>query len=187
MSFIYASSDKNTTLSSICRKLNIHEADLVSAEQVHADRLAFVTRKNLGQQLKGVDTLITNEKGVPLAIRTADCAPILIYDPQQELLALIHAGRKGTELQITRKTVLILKESFDSNPKDLIVKIGPCISPCCYPTDIRQANLQQLKSVGVLEDNIEVSPECTCCNTNKYYSYRGDGPKTSRNFLVAML
>jgi len=187
MPLSYASSDKTTNLSSICQKLNINETNLVSAEQVHADRLAFVTKNNLGQQLKGVDTLITNEKGIPLVIRTADCAPILIFDPKQELLALIHAGRKGTELQITRKTVLILKESFESNPKDLTVKIGPCIDKCCYPTDIREANLKQLKDAGVLEENIEVSPKCTCCNTDKYFSYRGDGPETGRMFLVAML
>ena len=176
-------SDRNLTLAQVCAKLAIKDDDIVSAEQVHGNKIAFATKKELGQRLPGVDALITTEKDVPLVIRTADCAPILIHDPKKNILALVHAGRKGSVLEIVSKTIA----KMGSNPKDLLVKIGPCIDKCCYPTDIRKLNLAQLAKAGVPKENIEVNSECTCCNKDKYYSYRGDGPETGRMFLAAML
>jgi len=179
----YFQSDRNLTLAQACDKLSINADDVVSAEQVHGNKSAFVTKNELGQRIPGVDALITSEKKVPLVIRTADCAPILIHDQKKNILALVHAGRKGTELEITAKTI----EKMGSDPKDLKVTIGPCIDKCCYPTDIRKLNLEQLAKVGVPEENIEVNSDCTCCNKDKYYSYRGDGPETGRMFLIACL
>ncbi|MFC1637715.1 polyphenol oxidase family protein [Candidatus Margulisiibacteriota bacterium] len=184
---IHASSDKGQDLPSVCQKLLIRKEDLVSAEQIHADGIALVSAKDKGSQIPKVDALITAEKSVPLTVRTADCAPILIHDPVTEVLALVHAGRCGTELEITYKTVQKLKGAFGSEPKDLKVIVGPCIDKCCYPMDIREKNLEQLARVGVPKENIAVDPDCTCCNSDKYYSYRGDGPETGRMFLVARL
>ncbi|MBU0687830.1 MAG: polyphenol oxidase family protein [Candidatus Margulisbacteria bacterium] len=183
---LHTQSHKNQTLAQVCHELNIKEKDLISAEQIHGDGISVVNKRYLGQKISLVDALITSEKGVPLVIRTADCAPILIYDPQKNILALVHAGRKGTELEITTKTIEKMK-SLGSNPKDLTAKIGPCIGKCCYPMDIGGENLKQLEKAGVQKEKIDIHPDCTCCNTDKYYSYRGDGPGTGRMFLVAML
>ncbi len=176
-------SDRSLTLAQACDKVNIKAEDVVSAEQVHGDKIALVTKKELGQRLPGVDALITSEKNVPLVIRTADCAPILIHDKPKNILALVHAGRKGSVKEIISKTIA----KMGSNPKDLTVSIGPCIDKCCYPTDIRRLNLEQLAKAGVPKENIEVSSECTCCNNDKHYSYRGDGPETGRMYLLASL
>ena len=184
---LYACSDRNQTLASLCQELNLKKEELISAEQVHADGIAIVSQKDRGNQIPGVDALITIEKNLPLAVRTADCAPILIFDPKKEVLALVHAGRQGTELGISSKTIQKIKESFGSHPKDLFVKIGPSIGKCCYPVDLRKENLQQLLKSGINKENIEIHPDCTCCNKHKYFSYRGDGPSTGRMYLVAML
>ncbi|MBN2058740.1 MAG: polyphenol oxidase family protein [Candidatus Saganbacteria bacterium] len=183
MPLAFYQSNRHESLAQACQKIGAKESALVSAEQVHADRIAFVTAKHLGQRIPGVDALITNEKNVPLVIRTADCAPVLIHDSKTGILALVHAGRKGTELAITAKTIA----RIDADPKNLVIKIGPCIGKCCYPMDIRAENLKQLARVGVLSENIEVAPDCTCCNNDTYFSYRGDGPATGRMFLVASL
>jgi len=182
----YASSDRTKTLASLCRDLKINEADLVSAEQVHGDGIALVTKKDRGRRIPRVDALITLEKGLPLVVRTADCAPILIFDTKNSLLSLVHAGRKGTELGISGKTITELKK-LGSDPKDLTIKIGPCIDKCCYPMDIRKENLKQLIKAGVPKENIKINLECTRCNMDKYFSYRGDGPDTGRMHLAAVL
>jgi YfiH family protein len=184
---IHASSDKNQGLASLCQKLIIAKESLVSAEQIHSDGIALVTANDKGQQIPGVDALITVEKDVPLTVRTADCAPILIHDPTKKVLALVHAGRKGTELGITRKTIELMGTRYGVRGTDLVVKIGPTIGKCCYPVDLRKENLEQLIKSRVSKEHIEIDPECTCCNKDKYYSYRGNGPETKRNFLVAML
>jgi YfiH family protein len=183
---VYASSNKQVSFDSACQQLNVNPKDCISAEQIHADGIAIVSRKDLGQRISRVDALITTEKGIPLVVRTADCAPILIHDPAKEVLALVHAGRKGTELEITFKTIQkIKKNGYD--PRGLIVKIGPTIGKCCYPVDLRKENLEQLVKSGVQKEKVEIALECTCCNRDKYFSYRGDGPKTGRMFLVAVL
>lgn len=187
MPLIFGSTNKYQTLASLCEELMVNEQDLVSAQQVHGSNIAVVTAKEKGQQIPGVDALITQEKELPLIIRTADCAPILIHDQRRKVLSLIHAGRKGTESQITHKTVSLMKDKFNSKPQDLKVKIGPCIGRCCYPMDLRQANANQLYDTGIHPKNIETHPDCTCCNRHNYFSYRGDGPETGRMYMVAML
>jgi YfiH family protein len=187
MPLIFGSTNKHQTLAALCEELMVNEQDLVCAEQVHGNRIAVVTAKEKGQQIPGVDALVTKEKEIPLAIRTADCAPILVYDQRRKIISLIHAGRKGTESHITLKTVNLMKDKYSSNPPDLRVKIGPCIGSCCYPIDLRQANNSQLYEAGVHPKNIETNPDCTCCNKHVYFSYRGDGPETGRMFTVAML
>lgn len=184
---IHASSDKQTSADSICARLNIVPKNLVSAEQIHSDGIAIVSKKDLGKRIPKADALITAEKGVPLTVRTADCAPILIFDPTKNILALVHSGRKGTEKELAYQTIQKMEDKFGSAPKDLTVKIGPCIGKCCYPVNLREKILKQLNKAGVPKDKVEIDPDCTCCNRDKYFSYRGEGPKTGRMFLVAAL
>ncbi|MBU1026462.1 MAG: polyphenol oxidase family protein [Candidatus Margulisbacteria bacterium] len=187
MTLVYSSSDKQTSADSICQQLNINPKDLASAEQIHGNGIIVITAEDRGKKVPQVDALITKEKNLPIMIRTADCAPILIHDTKREILALVHAGRKGTALKITHKIITKLKDEFSSDPKDLTVKIGPCIDKCCYPMDLRRENKEQLLKAGVPEENIKINKECTKCNNHKYFSYRGDGPHTGRMFLIAAM
>ncbi len=187
MSLRYAASNRHQNLAFVCEQLGIKESEVVSAEQVHGDGIAVASQKDCGKKIVGVDALITRERGVPLAVRTADCAPILIFDSAKNVLALVHSGRKGTKKELAYQTIQKMREKFGSAPQDLTVKIGPCIGKCCYPVDLREEILKQLNKAGVREDKVEIDPECTCCHKDKYFSYRGEGPKTGRMFLVAAL
>ena len=79
--------------------------------------------------------MISAEPGVMLAIRTADCLPILLLDPSKKIVAVIHAGWKGTVLRITQKVLRRLKHEFGTDPASLLVALGPAIGTCCYTVD----------------------------------------------------
>ena len=78
------------------------------------------------------DAFITDEKNLPIAIRTADCVPVFIFDPIRRVIGLAHAGWRGTYKEIASKTVQRMQEKYASQPSDLKVVLGPCIRECCY-------------------------------------------------------
>jgi len=132
-----------------------------------------------------------------LGVVTADCVPILMYDSKNHVVSAVHAGWKGTKDKIVIKTLFEMRKKYNSNPADIIVGIAPAIGKCCYEVDedvakyffdISQSfkkkennkymldlpyiNQQQLLSVGVLGQNIELSNICTACNVDNFFSYR---------------
>jgi len=78
------------------------------------------------------DAMVTNQAGIALAIRTADCHPILLVDSRRRAVAAIHAGWRGTLARIAEKTVGVMRAAFGSNPRDILAAIGPGIQVCCY-------------------------------------------------------
>ena len=153
------------------------------------------------------DGFVTNQQGLPIAIRTADCLPVFIFDPVKKALGLAHAGWKGTKAQIAVKTIKTMQDKFGSRCYDLQIGLGPAIRGCCYkvggefkdyfPQDLIQregelyldmiaANRRQLLSAGVLARNIFDSQACTSCD-RKYFSFRRDGEKAGRMVSVMML
>ncbi len=145
------------------------------------------------------DAVITNRKSVFIGIQTADCAPILIYDEKRHVVGAVHAGWRGTAAAILKNTISMMELHFYSSPGDLKIAIGPAIRWRCYEVgyevieavsratgvgdyykmegakyciDIPSANRVQALSVGVKEENIWMSDECTFCLPEKYYSYR---------------
>jgi hypothetical protein len=144
------------------------------------------------------DALITDIPNLFLGIRTADCIPILVADPQRKLVAAIHAGRQGTVMHITKKVLRKMKEEFSSSIKDLLIALGPSIRPCCYEIDRRvfkeewrpfsmekkeekwmldlaRTNIAQMKEEGADEGQISMIDLCTCCHHDLFFSYRGEG------------
>ncbi len=127
--------------------LGIDRTRLVSAEQVHGDRVAVVDEKllELGRQrpdelnplLSATDAMATAIPGVALAIFTADCVPILIIDPVRRAIGAAHAGWQGTVRKIAARTVRAMQGSFGTRPEDCLVAMGPSIGPCCYEVDAR--------------------------------------------------
>lgn len=98
---------------------------VLPAHQAHS---AFVRRVPQEQNdITGVDALITNETGLRIGVKTADCVPILLYDPKQRAIAAIHSGWKGTVLNIIAATVKRMKEEFNTDAADIRAVIGPCI------------------------------------------------------------
>ncbi len=134
-----------------------------------------------------------------VGIHVADCVPILLYDKEKLLVGAVHAGWRGTASQILRNTIETMKEIFCSSAEDIQIAIGPSIRRCCYDVgddvedalfrvtgegdyhrrkdgkrfvDLSFANKIQALSMGVPDENIWQSDECTFCNPDRFYSYR---------------
>ncbi len=123
----------------ILEVLDIDYRSVVSAQQVHKDKITLVKKEDKGkgafQYSNGVaesDALITNIPEIPLLMCYADCVPIFILDPVKKAIALIHSGRRGTELELTLKTLSKMKKIFGTNPYSCLAAIFPSIGSCCY-------------------------------------------------------
>ena len=119
--------------------LGINYRCVVSAQQVHKDKITVVRKEDKGKGAfkysNGIaesDALITNISGIPLLMCYADCVPIFILDPIKKAIALIHSGRRGTELELTLKTLFKMKKIFETNPRSCLAAIFPSIGSCCY-------------------------------------------------------
>ncbi len=148
------------------------------------------------------DGLVTAETDLPLIIFTADCTPILLHDPVRGAVGAVHAGWRGTVKDIAGAAVRKMASEFGCRPADIRAAIGPCISSCCFETgddvraavarvlgseeasryavpradkymvDLKAINALLLDRAGIRRENIEVSPECTSCRSDKYWSHR---------------
>ncbi|MBM4311127.1 MAG: peptidoglycan editing factor PgeF [Deltaproteobacteria bacterium] len=161
------------------------------------------------------DALVTNLPGITLLVRVADCVPILLYDPVHRVVALVHAGWKGTLAGIAAAAVERMRTRYGCRPFDLLAGVGPSIGPCCCEVgedvagrfrsgfegagrcmmmncraitiDLPEANRLQLLGSGVLPGNIEVAGLCTRCRSDVFFSHRGEQGKTGRFGLFAGL
>jgi len=191
----------------IYRALGLSRAEVVAACQVHSNHTAIVDERDVGQVIPQTDALITGVPGVHLFLRFADCLPIFLFDPERQVVALGHAGWRGTAAAIASQMVQAMRDSFDTDPEHLIASLGPAIGPCCYqvgeevaraiePTiqdqqaairhlgdscfslDLWEANRQQLLRRGV--SNVEVGRICTACHADEFFSHRADRGVTGR-------
>ena len=173
-------------------KREIKAHSLVFMEQIHSDYVLEVTSENLSDFVKTApkcDALFTRLFDVGLCVMVADCAPIIVSDEKQGIIAAIHAGRAGVCAKILSKCVQEMK----SEPKDLKIIIGAHIKGSCYEIgdmnlgefnaykngrffDITAALRAEINALGV--KNYEISEICSHCDKN-YFSYRRDG-KTGR-------
>jgi len=119
--------------------LDIDYRSVVSAQQVHKDKITLIKKEDKGkgafQYSNGIaesDALITNISDITFLMCYADCVPIFILDPIKKAIALIHSGRRGTELELTLKTLFKMKKIFGTNPHSCLAAIFPSIGPCCY-------------------------------------------------------
>lgn len=197
--------------------LNVSAENLLFPYQTHSDGVCVIneefTAKSKEEQLQllhGVDAVITNQTGICIGVGTADCVPILIFDPRNRVLAAIHAGWRGTVAKITSKVVEILKTTYHSNPDELIAGIAPSISPDYFEVgqevveefvragfliddigyydfnttkfhvDLWFANQLLLTQSGIPFKNIEVAGLCTYAHGDRFFSARRQGIKSGR-------
>ena len=189
---------------------------LVLTRQIHSDLVRVVTEADcLGlchQVYPQCDGLVTNTPGLSLMVFTADCTPLLLWDPVTGAVGAAHAGWRGTAQDIAGKTVQAMQERFGSRPEDIRAAVGPNIGPCHFETnadvpealcaafgrdaemyiqtrggkffpDLKAINAMALRRRGVTR--IEVSTECTCCSTDRFWSHRATaGERGSQGAVI---
>jgi polyphenol oxidase len=158
--------------------------DAVEAEQPHGNRAQAVFTP-MGIRVPDVDALATSVPRMPLVIRVADCGPVYFYDPVEQVIALAHSGRKGTEGNIVRETINCLRETYESRPENLIIQLGPCIRPPHYEIDFAAEIGLQARACGVQQ--YHDCGTCTASHPDRYYSYRAEKGKTGRMWAILMI
>lgn len=163
------------------------------------------------------DGLITDEPGLTLVVFGADCLTILLCDPKKRVAAAVHAGWRGTALGIVARAVESMVRDYGCREEDILAAIGPGISGCCFETgpevpeamekalgeealpyissapagkymvDLKGLNALWLNRSGVLTTNIDISPECTLCSPEVYWSHRyTKGERGSQAALICL-
>lgn len=178
--------------------------------QTHSDRVVIVTSGTDPSALADTDALITNEQGLIICVQTADCVPVLLFDPQKKVVAAVHAGWRGTVSKIAQKTIQQMSDKFGCQPGEIIAGIGPSIHMHAYEVgpevveavesnfsnspallkpslhsgkayfDLWEANKTVLIESGIQEENIEIMGLCSFEHAGLFYSARRDGTDTGR-------
>ncbi|PYL88506.1 MAG: hypothetical protein DMF14_16460 [Verrucomicrobia bacterium] len=164
--------------------IGIGDWPLLTAQQIHGDKIACVNAMvETDREFSGCDGIITNQRGVTLGIYVADCCAVYLVDRKQRAAALIHSGKKGTNLRIVSKAIAQMREKFSIQPQDLIAQLSPCIRPPHFEVDFAADIIRQCQTAGLNE--IHDSGVCTACNLDAYYSYRAEKGRTGR--MLALL
>ena len=175
----------------------VHSADVVYADQP----------RPLDTDYTQADVMLTDNPDVTLFMRFADCTPILLHDPKNQVVGIVHSGWMGTVRGAVRAAVQAMQKRYGSNPADVLAAIGPAIGPDHYEVgedviaqvqatfgadaesllekhgksihfNLWNANQTLLSQSGVKQ--IEIAGICTACNTDDWFSHRGEKGKTGR-------
>jgi YfiH family protein len=191
----------------------------LAVNQVHGDAIFiikphgsyFSTRDELNY-----DAIVTSRADLAICIKTADCVPVFIVDQVKKVIAVVHAGWKGSALGISAKVIRLMQKQYGCLPQDILAAIGPSIGKCCYEVDqitadtfrkqnnsdlflqqgkkkdkwildLAEANRRQILEAGVQESNVDVAGCCTACNQDMFFSHRGSGGITGRQVNFMMI
>ena len=186
---------------------------MVSARQVHGREAVPVVRDMAGRpDLPSCDALVTDEPGILLLLKFADCVPVTLWDPVRRVVGLAHAGWRGTIAGAPGAAIDLMVERYGSRASDILAGIGPSIGPCCYEVgpeverlashvfagagvlqresdagarlDLWTANSETLMRAGVVEENITVAGICTRCHSDLFFSHRAAGGQPAGRFGV---
>lgn len=205
----------------LCQLLAIADDHLVMPHQVHLTKIAQIDDAFFAlpaderhQALEGVDALMTNTEGVCIGVSTADCIPVLLYDPVQRAACAIHAGWRGTVKRITEQAVAQMTAVYGTRPADIIAQIGPGIHLDSFEVgdevykafqqegfpmqaiskkkekwhiDLPECNRLQLIAKGIPADHIAVSSVCTFQQADRFFSARRLGINSGRIFTSIIL
>src|SRR6185437_8614843 len=175
----------------------------LSVKQVHGTEALVVDRAlaSTDRFVGGWDALVTDQPGVMVAVRTADCVPILMHDPQRRVVAAVHAGWRGAVAGIVLQTLALLESRFGSCVEHVRISIGPSAGVCCYEVDepvldhlcqgfsdwnkvvrtrgggkaqldLKSIVKEQTQAFGVAPKFITTVNLCTICHEDLFFSYR---------------
>lgn len=178
---------------------------VVAVKQVHGTDVLVLDRVVGPDETfdGGWDALATNQAGVLLTVRTADCVPVLVHDPRAQAVAAIHAGWRGAVAGILPETLAVMRRRFGSDPRHVRIAIGPAVGPCCYEVDapvvaqvqnwsgwrsvvaergrdrwlldLRALLRIQAGKLGVEDEALHGVGLCTVCHPQLFFSYRREG------------
>ena len=185
----------------VCSLFGVDENSAAVTSQVHGNTVRIVDRNDAHICMSTVpydaDGIVTAEKGLPIMCFTADCVPVLMADSEKHCVAAVHCGWRSSVSDILNNTVSAM-ESLGAKRENICAALGPSIGKCCfevgsevveaienyigpfdaaekngrYFVDLRLANRIRLIQLGLKEENIDVSDECTFCLHDKYWSHR---------------
>jgi YfiH family protein len=204
--------------------LEIGESHLITPYQVHGDKILiigsdFLSKPDTEQSslLHGVDAVITNQKGICIGVGTADCVPVILFDPILKVFAAVHAGWRGTVAKIVEKTIGEMGVVFGCEPANILAGIGPSISQEHFEVgdevveafsnagfmvgsigyknidtqkvhlDLSFANELLLTRAGILLKNTETANLCTYSNPSLFFSARRQGINSGRMISGGMI
>jgi len=176
---------------------------LATVRQVHGDRVV----RAVPGTAEAADALWTEDRGVWVAVRCADCVPVLLSSADGRRVAAVHSGWRGTALRVVARAVEVLAGQGEK-PAGLRAAVGPCIQACCYevgqelaarfvasfgPQVVREGATRPhlslsaavkatLLSAGLRPESVDVHAACTACEPERFYSHRRDGGVTGRHF-----
>jgi YfiH family protein len=175
--------------------------------QIHSARYVIAREPRMNRPYHQADAILTKVPGLTLLMRFADCVPIMLLDPSQHVIGLVHAGWLGTVRGVVQSAVQGMVDNFNSDPADILAGLGPSIGPDHYEIgddvvskireihkdnaarylrthhasvyfDLWAANHDQLQDMGV--GHIEVAEICTACHIEDWYSHRAEEGHTGR-------
>ncbi len=194
----------------LAEALGTHPGRIFGIHQIHGASVVEVEAgKDLGvySSMSG-DAMITAAPGTFLAVRVADCVPILLVDPIHRAVGAVHAGWRGTLAKVLPAAVSAMSRRFQTSPSELFLALGPGIGMCCFEVsgaiaalfeqqigleknewkesdtsaylDLSGINARLAQSMGVLSERIWRSDSCTVCEPDRFFSYRRDGKHSGR-------
>ena len=197
----------------ILNYLQLDSSNFISPLQTHLTNIKIANYNQ--NKYQNTDGLILDSNDLGIYLNFADCTPVILYDKEHNIGAIVHAGWRGTVGKIVPKAINIMKDKYFSNPKNIYAIIGPTISICCYGigddvfdqlkasvskidkyttniydrkyVDLKGINKQQLRDIGVPRKNIDICRYCTCCNNDLFFSYRKESGTSSRHSAVLKL
>ncbi|MBI60707.1 hypothetical protein CL657_05795 [bacterium] len=183
--------NKQNKLKTIYQILQKNHIPIIKMNQTHSNNIQIIMtapKKRITTVLN-TDGLITNQKNIAIAVKFADCMPIIIQ--AHGYLCLLHSGRKGTQKKIITKALSQLK-NLTQKDNDFQIWIGPHICNLCYEINpktnetydmLSQAIIQIKSELDISRNTLSINTECTKKSVN-YYSYRGNNYTKKRNFFI---
>ena len=174
-------------------------AQLATLKQIHSS--SCVAAEGRSGILGEGDALLENAPGHVVAIKTADCIPVLLIDERGRAVAAVHAGWRGTVGRIAARAAEAMGRRFGTRAQDIHAAIGPGIGKCCYEVgaevaaqfggqgrahiDLAAINRRQLEEIGVTPSRIYASNLCTMCGSEEFHSFRRDKDAAGRMYSFA--
>jgi len=187
----------------LAEQIGLNSENLVIPKQAHGHKVQFCKASG---ELADTDAIISNSENIVLSIQVADCIPLFILEKKSKIFGLVHAGWRGTAKRIVSKTIHEINKHGGCQ-KDIMALIGPSIKQCCFEIgpevakefsndflvkgngdrsflDLQGVVKKELMNAGIKIENIIDLDECTCCQPEKYYSYRRNGNRAGRMIAI---